>query len=240
MTSRSLIATVVTLSAAWVSAGEPESQQPDFQRDVRPILSDHCFACHGPDQGQRQADLRLDTAEGLETVVEAGNTEDSELLIRLETDDPDLVMPPPTFHKELSPKQREVLKQWVSAGGEFQSHWAFSPPVRAGVVADDVSPIDYFLNRRLKEIGLATNGVADRRTLLRRLCLDLTGLPPTRKQLEEFLADKKPGAYERLVDRLARFIALWRTHGAILAGRRALRRHARSALGQLPRDVAVP
>ncbi len=182
------------------------AETPDFQREVRPILSDHCFACHGPDAGQRQADLRLDTAAGLASVVEpadrqASEREASELVRRLDSDDPDEIMPPPGFHKDLSLGQRQILKAWVAAGAEYKTHWAFDPPLRPEVNTDR-SPVDYFLNRRLLEAGLTPNEIADRRTLLRRVCLDLTGLPPTRQQLSEFLTDDSPDAYERLVDRL--------------------------------------
>ncbi len=204
---------------------------------MRPILSDHCFACHGPDEGQRQADLRLDTAEGISSVVQPGDLEGSELVVRLETDDVDAVMPPPDFHKDLTTKQRQILKQWVAAGGQFQTHWAFSPPVRYDVANEDVSAIDFFVDRRIELLGLSANGQADRRTLLRRLCLDLTGLPPTREQLDEFLADQDPGAYERLVDRLLASTHYGQHMGAVLVGHRSLRRHPRLALGQLSRNV---
>jgi hypothetical protein len=196
-----LAACLALTSVLQVRADIPDFQRPDFQREVRPILSDHCFACHGPDPGQRQADLRLDTAAGMASVIEPADLESSELVRRLDAEDADEIMPPPEFHKDLSPRQRQILKAWVSAGAKYETHWAFDPPLRPEVKADG-SPIDYFLNRRLAQVDLTPNEIADRRTLLRRLCLDLTGLPPTRGQLNEFLADHSADAVERLVDRL--------------------------------------
>jgi hypothetical protein len=177
---------------------------PDFSRAVRPILSDHCFACHGPDEHKREADLRLDTSDGLSSVVEPADVDASELIARIESTDPDEMMPPREFHKPLSAAQKRVLKQWVEDGAEFQQHWAFIPPTRPEIPADfqGRSAIDYFIARRVAEVGLELNEIADRRTLLRRVCLDLTGLPPMRAQIDRFLADDSPDAYEKLVDRL--------------------------------------
>ena len=100
----------------------------DFSRDVRPILSDHCFACHGPDENERQADLRLDTAEGIATVIESGDIESSELVRRLHSEDDDERMPPAEFGKPLTRDQIKILESWVAAGGQFQGHWAFERP----------------------------------------------------------------------------------------------------------------
>ncbi|MFK8114737.1 MAG: PSD1 and planctomycete cytochrome C domain-containing protein [Rubripirellula sp.] len=176
----------------------------DFGRDVRPILSDHCFACHGPDEEQRAADLRLDSSEGIGAVVDGSDLEASELVSRILSDDDDSRMPPPKFHKPLSPEQIKVLKQWVASGAEFQQHWAFVTPEKPAIPAEasNQSAIDYFIASRAQEAGLELNGPANRTTLLRRVCLDLTGLPPTRKQIEDFLADTAPDAYEKLVDQL--------------------------------------
>ena len=175
----------------------------DFSRDVRPILSDHCFACHGPDEAERKADLRLDSADDLAATVQAGDLEASELIARVESDDPEARMPPASMHKPLSESQIETLKQWVIQGAEISQHWSFIPPVKqAGAPADPTAAIDYFVDRQIASAGLTANSTAQRRTLLRRVCLDLTGLPPSREQLQQFLADESPGAYERLVDRL--------------------------------------
>ncbi|MGB7343717.1 MAG: PSD1 and planctomycete cytochrome C domain-containing protein [Pirellulaceae bacterium] len=179
----------------------------DFNRDVRPILSDHCFACHGPDENERQADLRLDTADGIKAAINVeGDDEnalsESELVIRILASDPDMVMPPPDFHKPLSKQQIATLKDWVIGGAQFQQHWSFIPPVRPEVDPSASTPIDGFLNRGIRAAGLRPTPQADRRTLLRRVCLDLTGLPPTSEQIEMFLDDESNNAYENLVDRL--------------------------------------
>tara|TARA_R110002049_G_scaffold4601_5_gene32397 strand:+ start:558185 stop:561127 length:2943 start_codon:yes stop_codon:yes gene_type:complete len=173
---------------------------PDFGTDVRPLLSDHCFACHGPDEADRYADLRLDTADGVASVVEPGDADVSELMLRLESDDPEQQMPPPDFHKPLSPEQKSVLKQWINGGAEFEEHWAFLPPT----VDDDLTAayVDQLIDKKIESAGLAANGDADRRSLLRRVCLDITGLPPDRDRIDAFLSDDSPNAYEKLVDEL--------------------------------------
>ncbi len=190
------------LAASAARAAEPV---PNFSREVRPILSDHCFACHGPDEAQRMADLRLDSAEGLARVV-GGDAAGGELLARIESSSEDEMMPPPEFHKPLAAEQKQTLRRWLAAGGEFEQHWAFVPPaIPPQPVPDDVPglvPIDAWIEYRARQAGLKLNGPADRRTLLRRVCLDLTGLPPTRQQIDSFLRDDSPEAYERLVDQL--------------------------------------
>ena len=202
-----LVVTIVDAAVLNLVAQTPAAPPvADFSRDVRPILSDHCFACHGPDENQRQADLRLDTSDGLSSVVEPADADASELIARIASVDPDEMMPPPEFHKPLSAAQKKTLIQWVESGAEFQQHWAFIPPRRPAIPRDATSrgrsPIDYFIGRRAAEVGLELNETADRRSLLRRVCLDLTGLPPTRAQIEQFLANDSPDAYEKLVDRL--------------------------------------
>ena len=123
-------AAAVLLIGIFFSEPSAVADAPDFAADVRPILSDHCFACHGPDEKDREADLRLDTQDGLATVVSAGDVDASELIRRLLSDDPDEQMPPPEYHKPLSKKQEAVLQQWVLDGAEFQQHWAFVSPQR--------------------------------------------------------------------------------------------------------------
>ena len=180
-----------------------------FNRDIRPILSDNCFFCHGPDAGTREADLRLDTAEGLfggqpgEGPVVAGDLPASELIRRIRSGAADEVMPPPDSHKQLSAEQIALLERWVREGATYEGHWAFEPV--AG--ADDAQPsttasIDQAILLRLTEHGLAAAPLSDRITLLRRLHVDLTGLPPTPAEAEAFLSDASPDAYQRLVDRL--------------------------------------
>lgn len=179
---------------------------PDFSRDVRPILSDHCFACHGPDEQKREAELRLDTTAGLSSVVTAGVPANSKLLVRIGSGDLDSLMPPPEFHKPLTQSQRDILQHWVESGATVEQHWSFSPPTRPelppDVASDRRASIDYLIDRRATAAGLELNPRANRRTLIRRLSLDLNGLPPTRDQIALFLSDDSPEAYEHLVDRL--------------------------------------
>ncbi len=201
------------LLAGWLAVGALASG-PDFRREVLPILSDKCFHCHGPSETGRKAGLRLDTREGAVAVnakgraaVVPGRPEDSGLVARILTDDPDDRMPPPESHRELSDSQRETLRQWVAAGAPWGRHWAFEPVVRPPL---PVAPwpdrvrngIDRFVFAGLAAAGLKPAPEADRTTLLRRVSLHLTGLPPTPEELETFLADRSPDAYERQVDRL--------------------------------------
>ena len=187
----------------------------DFGRDVRPILSDHCFACHGPDKDERESGLRLDTADGLATVVNADDVEASDLVSRFESDDEDVVMPPPEFHKPLSDEQKQILRDWIASGATFQQHWAFVTPERRrdsdtpeSKAASDLSmgetaaKIDEFLDASIVESGLTANELAERPAMLRRVCLDLTGLPPSPEMIASFQNDTSSDAYERLVDRL--------------------------------------
>ena len=177
-----------------------------FGRDVRPILSENCFSCHGQDPNRRKADLRLDTLEGQRggDAVVPGKPDESELVRRILSDDPDERMPPPKSNRHLSPAQKDLLRRWVAEGAPFEGHWAFRAPVRPAVpeVPGATNPIDAFLRRRLQVEGLAPAPEADRRALLRRVTLDLIGLPPTVEEVDAFLADDAPDAYERAVDRL--------------------------------------
>ena len=178
-----------------------------FSRDILPLLSENCFFCHGPDAGQRQADLRLDTEEGIRRVVDAGTPSESLLLERVLSSDPDLMMPPADSNRRLSPAQKETLKQWVSEGAHWGRHWAFETLVapEVPVVKNDFpqhNAIDSFVQEEQIQHGLAPSQSANRNTLLRRVSLDLTGLPPTPDQLSSFLNDKSPDAYENAVDRL--------------------------------------
>jgi hypothetical protein len=183
-----------------------------FNRDIRPILSDACFHCHGPDEKERKGGLRLDLAEkaflpgksGLVPIT-PGNPDESEMLVRifLEADDSDY-MPPPESGKSLTAAQRDTLKRWIEEGAEYEGHWAFEKPERPVLPAGEEAqhPVDAFLSDRLEKEGLAMQPEVDRETLLRRVSLDLTGLPPTLAELDAFLADTSPAAYEKAVDRL--------------------------------------
>ena len=168
----------------------------DFNRDIRPILSANCFACHGPDKESREGGLRLDTAKGAKEAL--GLVEDSELIYRIETDDEEDVMPPGDSGHSLSAAQKKMLREWVVSGGEYDTHWAFEVPVKATAPKGE-HPVDYFVGKGLKEAELVPSKEADRYTLIRRLSLDLTGLPPTLEEAEAFV---KSGDIEAVVDRL--------------------------------------
>jgi len=194
-------------------AAEAETSVIDFNRDVRSILSDNCFHCHGPDEETRQADLRLDVKEGIfgadgkPGVVVPGKIDQSELIRRITSDDEFERMPPPDSKRKLTQEQIAKLRRWVSAGAKWEQHWAFVTPTRPSLpeVADKPwsrNPIDRFLLARLEREGLSPSPEASRQTLIRRVTLDLTGLPPTPAEVDAFLADDSPNAYERLVDRL--------------------------------------
>ncbi|WP_162275928.1 PSD1 and planctomycete cytochrome C domain-containing protein [Roseimaritima ulvae] len=195
MAVRGLLASLLVLAAGVSSrAADPAI---DFNQDVRPILSNHCFACHGPDEEKRDSGLRLDTQDGLFEVVTAGSLEDSELIARVLSEDEDTVMPPPRMHKPLSDAQQETLRQWVLQGAPYAAHWSFVPPQRPAP-----TDIDAFINQRLAAAGLQANGPEDPRRLFRRLSFDLTGLPPTVEETERFAADPSDEAYEQAVDRM--------------------------------------
>ena len=192
--------------------GEPE-RVVDFEREVRPILSDQCFACHGPDEGSRQRGLRLDTREGWfedrgrlgGPVIVEGDAEASSLYQRLIHQNARLRMPQAA--DPLTDDQVEAIRLWIDQGAEWRPHWAFIPPERPELppVADPDwtrNPIDRFVLARLESEGLQPSAEANRATLLRRVTLDLTGLPPSRGELAAFLNDDSPDAYEQAIDRL--------------------------------------
>jgi hypothetical protein len=181
----------------------------EFNRDVRPILFDACISCHGPDSASRQADLRLDRRE---TAIDAGaivpnEPDESELIRRILSDDEAELMPPPETKKKLTAEQKKILTRWIREGAEYQPHWSLIPPQRPELpeVKDRLwvrNPIDHFIKARLEAEGLEPAAEADRRTLARRLSLDLTGLPPTPEMVEAFVNDASANAYEKYVDQL--------------------------------------
>jgi hypothetical protein len=186
----------------------------EFNRDIRPIMSDTCFFCHGPDKGKRKAGLRMDDRDvaiaerdGVRAIV-PGKPEESDAITRLFSTDPEELMPPADSNKKLTPEQKELFKRWVAEGAVYQPHWAYITPQRPEVPAIQdkryavENPIDAFVSARLFEKKIVPAGEADRRTLLRRLSLDLTGLPPTPAEIDAFLADDTPLAYVRQVERL--------------------------------------
>lgn len=172
-----------------------------FSRDVLPILSENCFACHGPDESQRKADLRLDTREGALSVLSLEKRAESELLVRVLSMDDEVVMPPPTSHKKrLTTRQAETLRRWIESGAAWGKHWAFERPVQVEPPKIAAHPIDAFVRARLVEEGLVPSARALRHTLVRRVSLDLTGLPPTPDEVEIFLKDGSQQAYERFIE----------------------------------------
>ncbi len=204
--------TLSTVHGAWAASPEA-SDLPEhigFNRHVRPILSDKCYACHGPDSHARKGDLRLDLppAEGVESkaaqVISAGDPETSELVHRIFTTDADDQMPPVDQKKQLTEGEKAILKAWVEQGAAYEPHWAYIPPAPHAAPAGDGStaPIDGFVQAVLVRNGLSAQPEADRRTLMRRLHWDILGVPPTPADVEAFVADQSPTAYEALVDRL--------------------------------------
>jgi hypothetical protein len=178
-----------------------------FNRDIRPILASKCFNCHGPDKTHREAELRLDEEDGIETAF-GGKLAKSEAWERINSKDDDIRMPPPKSHKQLTADEIELLSKWIESGASWEGHWAFTPPVKPPVPAPKtdkgriVNPIDAFILQRLVREGMQMSPEADRSILLRRVTFDLTGLPPTIAEIDAFLNDKSPKAYENAVDRL--------------------------------------
>ena len=183
----------------------------NYNLDIRPILADNCFACHGPDAKTRQADLRLDTKAGAFSepsgypVIVPGKPEESELHLRIVSEDDTYRMPPADFNKTLTPEQIEAVTQWIREGAQWEEHWAFTPlaqPMPPAVKNKDWvrNPIDAFILSRLEKEGLQPAGEADKRTLIRRLSFDLTGLPPTLEEIHRFLNDDSPNAYENVIE----------------------------------------
>ena len=206
---------LVALTIGGLVAGRARAEGPvDFNQDVRALISNTCFRCHGPDEAERKGDLRLDTQEGAtadlggHAALIPGKPDESELIKRITSTDPEVMMPPPGAGKSLSPKEVDLLRRWIAEGANYQVHWAYQHPKKvappetpefAGFIRND---IDRFIAAKIKEHGLTPSEEADRPTLIRRLSLDLTGLPPTDEEVTAFLADTQEGAYERLVDRL--------------------------------------
>ena len=203
------IVAVITLTGIAAAADEGRLR---FNQDVRPILSDKCFACHGFDAKKRKGDLRLDTPEGAYAVnddaqaIKPGDLAKSELWKRINSTDDDEVMPPPESHKKLTPQEKALFKRWIEEGAAYQKHWAFEVPVKAEPPVIQKSkfriqnPIDAFIGDRLEREGLDFSPEADRETLIRRVAFAVTGLPPTVNEVDAFLADQSPDAYGKMVD----------------------------------------
>jgi hypothetical protein len=201
-----VVCAVAFTAGTRVAAAE---RSPGFNRDVRPILSENCFFCHGPDRSKRKAGLRLDLREAAveDGAIVPGKPADSELIRRIVTRNPDDVMPPPDTHKTITPAQRAVLERWIAQGAPYEPHWSYVPVRRPPVPRPQEgrwvrNPVDAFVLAALEPWGLSPSPEADRRTLLRRLALDLVGLPPGREELASFAVDGRADALERAVDRL--------------------------------------
>ena len=204
----------LVLATADPPGGGPRVERLDFNRDVRPILSDRCFGCHGPDGAAQKAGLRLDTPVGAFAALRSGHRaivpgdlDASEAAVRIRSSDPDEVMPPPELKRPLTDAERDLLLRWIAEGAEYRPHWAFvapaapaAPDVRAEAWTRD--PLDAFVLARLESAGLSPEPEADRATLLRRASLAITGLPPAPEEVDAFVADLSPDAYERRVDAL--------------------------------------
>lgn len=180
-----------------------------YNRDIRPLLSDRCFLCHGPDASSREEDLRLDESEAAtEYAIVPGSAEDSEVFLRISSDDPDERMPPADSLKEaLTAGEIDLIRRWIEQGAKYEDHWSYITPQRPEVpqMEGDAwvrTDIDRFIALRLEAEGLKPSPDADKRILIRRLYFDLLGLPPTAEQVEAFVADTRPEAYEELVDAL--------------------------------------
>ncbi|MFP6764566.1 MAG: DUF1549 domain-containing protein, partial [Planctomycetaceae bacterium] len=202
-----LTANVLGVTCASISAVAVSAEPVNFSRDIRPILSNNCFHCHGPDADKREAELRLDRMPAADRrIVVANNPDSSRLVQRLKAEDPELRMPPVATGKPLHPEQIARIEKWIAQGGEWAVHWAFEKPVRHATPTLDTESqadfVDRFLEIRLNAVGMQPAEPADLITLIRRVTFDLTGLPPTPEDVDAFLRDRSPGAWETVVDRL--------------------------------------
>ena len=202
---------ILAVAGALLFASSASAERVQFNRDIRPIFSDTCYACHGPDENKVKGKLRLDSLEAArkggksgDPAITPGHPEKSEVMKRLLTTDTDDHMPPAEFHKILSKAQIALVEQWIKEGAEYQGHWAFQTPVKPTVpkIPAGGNAIDAFLAQGLTAKGLKPNGDAPKATLLRRAALDLTGLPPSDADLQAYLADSSPDAWSKALDRL--------------------------------------
>jgi len=207
-------ALLVSLAGVYAAEHAAEKGVPDFATEVRPVLSKHCFSCHGPDDKGRKGKLRLDQRASAigkgksgELAIVPGKPAASEVVKRIFTSDEDDLMPPPEAKKPLSDADKDILKRWIAAGADYQPHWAFQPPVQEALPPVknptwSANAIDRFVLAKLDAEKLAPSPEADRITLIRRVSLDLIGLPPTPAEVDAFISDQSPDAYAKLVDRL--------------------------------------
>lgn len=206
-----LFISCLILSPAWGGSLQAQEKSTiDFNRDIKPILSDRCFQCHGPDESHREADLRLDVAESaLDSAIVPGKSSESDLIDRITSTDPDLVMPPAAANKKkLTAAEIAKLKMWIDQGAKYEGHWAYQKPAKPNVPQPEKlahwakNPIDKFIARKLESAGKQPSSAADKRTLIRRLYFDLIGLPPSPHQVNKFLEDKNADAVEKVIDEL--------------------------------------
>lgn len=211
MRARCLILAIALIFAARVGQSDDTLE---FNRDIRPILSDKCFRCHGPDENERQASLRFDQSDSALAELDSGGYAirpgrpvESRLIERITSDDPEFVMPPPESGKSLTAEESRQLRLWIEQGASWSEHWSFRPPTRLPLPAVQdlvrtTNPIDRFVGARLEREQIQPSPEASRETLIRRLTFDLTGLPPSVAEIDDYLSDRSPNAYERVVDRL--------------------------------------
>ena len=199
----------ICLLASQDALGQDTASGPDFASQIKPILANHCWSCHGPDEQSRKADLRLDRRDDAISAksIVPGNAAESLLAERIESTDPDSVMPPPETKKPLTLEQRQLLKDWINSGAKYSKHWSFAPPEKTSLANNGLAKpmwqhIDQQVALKLRAHGLIPSDLANRETLLRRVSLDLTGLPPTLEELDAFLKDTSDDAFEKAVDRL--------------------------------------
>jgi hypothetical protein len=209
-----LVSCLFGTAVTWEAHGQDPQTALNFSKEIRPILSNNCFPCHGPDEGQRKAKLRVDTQAGSRKdlgghqAIAPGAPEESELIRRIFSDDPDEIMPPKDSNRSLSQSQKQQLQQWIQNGAIYDEHWAWIPPKRPRTPSTENRPswakngIDHFILNRLNYESLEPSHEADRPTLIRRLSLDLTGLPPSPEEADAFQNDPASDAYEKLVERL--------------------------------------
>ena len=244
------LAAIILIAAASIASAADAPKPLQFNRDIRPILADTCFKCHGFDKKARKADLRLDLPDEAYksrksgSPIVPGHPEQSQAWLRLSTHDPEQLMPPPKSHLTLTDLQKATLKAWIEQGAAYQPHWAFIPPKDSPVpdVAEPTwprNPIDAFILARLQAEDLHHSPEADKRTLIRRVTLDLTGLPPTPRRSHDFLADNSNSRLREGRRSPARLAALRPAHGDRLARRRPLRRHQRLPGRPHAHDVAL-
>ncbi len=204
----SLIIVAVTMMASRKVSADNKATV-SYNRDIRPIFSDTCFRCHGPDKNARKAGLRLDLRDEATKKTRSGVTpivpnkpDESEIVRRIFSNEKSEMMPPEEIHKSLTEAQKETIKRWIAEGAKYEGHWSYQPVVRSEIPDTKIHPVDFFIQQRLQKVGLQPAPEADRRTLIRRVSLDLTGIPPIPEEVSAFVNDKNPDAYEKLVDRL--------------------------------------